>query len=120
MVVKIKDIDYHRNGVSGKGFYVVLFKDRTGDVMESEMLAVVDPESYIATYVIGLDSLNNLEIGIGMGNHWRGDHYASVVRKAINKDQRQRWGTTYPEERLDETWDEMIAERRVRAQAAIV
>lgn len=78
--IKVEQIEYHRNGISGEPFYVVLFRDLTeGDNSQVKVATVFEASKHVA--VLGLDGLN--EGNIGMGNKWRGDNYEPLFRKVI-------------------------------------
>jgi hypothetical protein len=83
--VKILEIDYHRNGVCGEGFYAVRFRDVVDDAPEPrEFLAMV-----FSKQVYGVVCVEMLpELGVGMGNHWRGDHYIDRLWRGIKAWQR--------------------------------
>jgi hypothetical protein len=80
MTFKATQIEYHRNGVSGDGFYAVLFKDKSFG--KGNFLAnVFDDKGHIA--VINLDLI--AELGIGQGNKWRSDVIENKLIKAIKE-----------------------------------
>lgn len=75
--VKLEKMDYHRNGVCGAPFYVVLFDDLTN---KCKMVATVFTSSFekntnpaCAVYDIAQLCEGNIEFA--NGNSWRGDHY---------------------------------------------
>jgi hypothetical protein len=74
----IKDIKWHRNGVSGMGFYVVAFEDQEMD--NNPMMAIVYEEPHHCS-VIGLHLLQRGDFG--RENCWRGDQYEPMLRRAI-------------------------------------
>ena len=92
--IKIEEIAYHRNGVSGAGFYVVRFidpqigqpKTRLIDQMneiegaQGKMIAIVFDAPYHVA-VFDRELLAQDVIGFG-ANSWRGDYYESDLRKA--------------------------------------
>lgn len=83
--IMVVEADYQRNGVAGEGFYVLRFayEERvltgvlfgyvanTGEIQEYGYCAVVDPSDLTV--------------------HWRGDHFAPVLRRCLT-------------ERYDELW----------------
>jgi len=74
--MKIEQLEYHRNGVSGIGFHAIIFTCKEG-----HMVATVFPERG-AVSIISLDRIE--EYGVRFGaNSWRGDHYESDLRAAI-------------------------------------
>lgn len=75
---KIESIQYHRNGVSGNGFYVVTFKDD-----DRKMVAIIfDEPGNIAVFDRQLIGEGNIQFG---ENSFRGDHYESWLRDAIKE-----------------------------------
>lgn len=82
MKLKIIDIDFHRNGVCGAPFDVVLFEDE-GD--NRKVGIIFEQKGHCA--VLAVDKLAAGDIGFG-SNSWRGDLYESDLRKEIVKRQR--------------------------------
>jgi hypothetical protein len=78
MNIKPTTIAYHRNGIDGAPFNVMLFHD--GD---SEKMAIVfERPGYCAV----LDVTKLAAGGIAFGsNSWRGDCYEPALRPAIDK-----------------------------------
>lgn len=88
----IEDVDWHRNGVSGVGFHVVLFSEPKE---ERRMMAVVFPLDEQGNGAArpdrkwnGLVSVFNRALlaqdVITFGeNSWRGDHYEDDLRQGI-------------------------------------
>jgi len=84
-ITKVHAVEWHRNGVGGLGFHVVLFDEAT----EGRMMAVdFGPEADAATDSFGviavfqLDKLAAGDVAFG-SNSWRGDHYTGPVRAVI-------------------------------------
>ena len=77
MKIDIREVVYHRNGITGTGFHVVLFK-RGRDLM----IATVFPDR---GDVAVLDVAETSRGNIGEGNKWRGDHFETELREAIAK-----------------------------------
>jgi len=77
MKLNFKQIKYHRNGVSGAPFHVILFRDES----EGDMLGIVFEEKHHIA-VFNMDRLSVFDIGFGT-NSWRGDHYEPHLRNAI-------------------------------------
>jgi hypothetical protein len=87
--MKVTALEYHRNGITGLGFYAAIVQDND----KTEKLVVrfgkdVDDEmGNVACAVFDLGMLNAVgsdRIAFGL-NSWRGDHYNEVVDKAIAK-----------------------------------
>jgi hypothetical protein len=76
MKLSIIDSAYHRNGISGAPFHVVVFNDG-----ESVKIGVVfDQTGHVAVFDLG--KLTNRDIAFG-SNSWRGDAFESPLRQAI-------------------------------------
>jgi hypothetical protein len=84
MKLKIIDIEFHRNGVCGAPFDVVLFQDE-GPEDSRKVGIVFEQKGHCA--VLAVDMLAAGDIAFGT-NSWRGDHYESDLRKEIVKRQR--------------------------------
>jgi hypothetical protein len=80
--IKVISMDYHRNGVGGNPFYVVLFTSKDGD--KGTMLGIVFPEKD-SVAVLGVDKLTNGDIKFA-SNSWRGDRFEPALRLAIEKE----------------------------------
>lgn len=80
LIKKIHDIAYHRNGVFGTGFYVVLFTD----IEKDRKIGVVFPEDSNPhnAVVLSVNKLAEGDIAFG-SNSWRGDDYAKELRLFI-------------------------------------
>lgn len=76
--LKFKSVAYHRNGVSGDGFYCAVAYDREAG---GDMLITFFPKiGQCACAVYRINLLPNINF---MENSWRGDHYAGPMQKAI-------------------------------------
>jgi hypothetical protein len=76
----IKDVSWHRNGVSGEGFYSILFHYKPEKV---DMVAsLFDEAGYCAVYSI--PELIKGNIAFANGNSWRGDEFEYILRPAVN------------------------------------
>ena len=79
--------DYHRNGVSGRGFYAIEATDTTRKVItwfppeEDDDGNEIRP-GWSETAVYDIELLQSVGIDFGI-NSWRGDHYESVARHAV-------------------------------------
>jgi len=78
MTITIENIQYHRNGISGAPFHVLLFRDPD----QGHMLGIVFEQAYHVA-VFNLDKLAHGNIAFGI-NSWRGDHYEPFLRMAIS------------------------------------
>jgi len=75
--IKITDIAYHRNGVCGAPFHVVLFED-----IEGIQVAVVFDEPHHCA-VLNVPKLTQGDIKFA-SNSYRGDLYEPLLRISIN------------------------------------
>jgi hypothetical protein len=106
--MKILKSAYHRNGVCGRGFSVVLFEhgDNPGRTMlgvmfngdgdgdeDDDGVASLAPKDY-ATAVFDLGLLKDDVIEFGK-NSWRGDNYQGDIARGLAK--RWPWGDSSPE-----------------------
>ncbi len=81
MKIEIITIAYHRNGICGAPFYVVLFRGEEGRIVG----ILFDRECHCA--VFDVDRLHQGNIAFG-SNSWRGDHFEPALRNAIAKFER--------------------------------
>lgn len=89
MVARIHEIAFHRNGISGNGFYAVRFKATEG----YEMIATIFEEQGNIS-VLRADMLFGKEatVEFGGGNSWRGDQYEGELRAALDAWSEERFG----------------------------
>lgn len=94
--MKIVQIEYHRNGVMGEGFYAVIFDEQNSTWVEN---GIKRPERFMATVfkapghvsVFSVDRLK--ESGVTFGeNSWRGDHYELELRHQLDKRAAEKYG----------------------------
>ena len=85
MKLEIQEASFHRNGVSGLGFYTVLFKWRPKDAEAPENFLATLFDNPGACAVISLDRIETQGIGFACGNSWRGDYFEEELRKQIAK-----------------------------------
>ncbi len=83
MKLKIIDIAFHRNGICGAPFHVVLFDDRCNE--GRRMMAIVFEEDGHCA-VLDVARLHAGDIAFG-SNSFRGDNYEPYVRLAIKEHQ---------------------------------
>lgn len=87
--VNIKKLEYHRNGVSGEGFWVAL-AERSGPKQAAFDNFVIirfhddDPCGGVRCAAFDVDKLANGNITFGE-NSWRGDVYAPFIDAAIDE-----------------------------------
>ena len=80
MKLRINSIAYHRNGISGAPFEVVLFKDQ-GPEGGRKVAILFDEPHHCA--VLDVAKLAAGDIAFG-SNSWRGDNYEPSLRRAIH------------------------------------
>lgn len=84
LIKSIKQIEWHRNGVAGTGFYAILFDNKEHGLM---LAILFDEPGYCA--VVRVEDLSQDERGVTFGiNSWRGDRYEDELREAV-KNQRE-------------------------------
>jgi len=76
----IIDIAYHRNGIGGAPFRVILFEDDSG-----RKVGIVFEEAYHCA-VFDVAKLASGDIAFA-SNSWRGDQFEPVLRRAIRESQ---------------------------------
>lgn len=84
----LTSIAYHRNGITGEGFHVVLFKARERGEPTRNMVAIAfnDPEQ-IAILDADMTAAGNVTFG---ENSWRHEHYADAILGWIAEYRRER------------------------------
>lgn len=88
--VKVTQVDYHRNGISGMGFYVCAFTmQENDDEPVREMFGVVFPNDHETGYDIRTAVFDRRLIGEGViaffENSWRGDMFHPFLVDAIEQ-----------------------------------
>ena len=81
MTIEIRDVAYHRNGVAGLPFYVVLFNDTDAGMFNQ--LATIDEDGKDCRVINAGLVVTASEIGTRHMNTWRGDRYLSQIRDAM-------------------------------------
>lgn len=98
--VVIERIAYHRNGIAGNGFHVILFTQMDGTKMQG---VVFHERGNIAVF-------NRELVGQGMidffANSWRGDEYEQALREAIAEYRRAT--ELLPAEKWVAGWSPMV------------
>lgn len=98
--MKIDEVAYHRNGVSGDGFHVVTFHHGRGTEKRENKIAVVFGSRH-SIAVFDRDKLGAGEIASGK-NSWDGPEFEDEVRAAIFEFEKARAGSPItPEEERD-------------------
>lgn len=83
MNIKIKEYSYHRNGVSGNGFYAILFLHTPENSVKEETFIATLFDEPGSCAVISLDRLEKSGVRFAQGNSWRGDCFEDDIRKII-------------------------------------
>jgi hypothetical protein len=83
MNLTIQNVAYHRNGVCGVPFTVILFTDN--DIGGGTMVATISDADDMACHVLNVDELTKGNIGFAQGNSWRGDRYANVLLPLVKE-----------------------------------
>jgi hypothetical protein len=78
-IQRIIDIDYHRNGICGAPFHVILFEDK-GEEASRKVGIVFDSPYHVAVLDIAKLADGNITFG---HNSWRGDVFELELRAAI-------------------------------------
>ena len=81
--IKVTQIDYHRNGISGEGFTVCLFKYKEGRRVHNMVGILFGRNGQCA--VLDVQELQDGNIEFAKGNSWRGDYFEPTLRKAKDK-----------------------------------
>ncbi len=81
---KIIAIAYHRNGVGGAPFHVVLFEDADAS---RKVGVLFDEEDHCAVLDVGKVAGGDIRFG---SNSWRGDRYEASLRRAVEEWEKQR------------------------------
>jgi hypothetical protein len=75
----IEALDYHRNGVGGRGFYVGIFKTVKGE----RYLAIrTNDADGVGCFVLDLDKAHAGNIAFG-SNSWRGDVFIDEASRLV-------------------------------------
>lgn len=85
MKIKAKEVSYHRNGICGAGFHVILFNwlDDETKIVRHMVGTVFEESGYCAVYDV--DMLSKGNIRFAKGNSWRGDEFEPCLRAAIEE-----------------------------------
>jgi len=81
-VDRVIEIAYHRNGISGNGFHVVLFEPTESP--HSAFLAIVFAEPGNVA-VLDVQKTYDRNIAFANGNSWRGGKFEKELREAIKE-----------------------------------
>ena len=82
--IKVKSVEFHRNGVAGESFYAIRFRDK--ETLQDMFAVVFGFPGCVA--VFDFNKLSDGDIGHGQGNHsntWRGEYYETALRVAASE-----------------------------------
>lgn len=86
--ITVHQVEYHRNGVGGMGFYAVIFDDgENGPMIGTVFADDLDRTQSTAFFnahcaVFSLELLPDVTFG---ENSWRGDHYFDFLVEAVKR-----------------------------------
>ena len=86
MDIQIQEASFHRNGISGLGFYAIRFQFKPEDAEKPENFLATLFDEQGACAVVSLDRIESHGVGFAKGNSWRGDHFEGELRKRIKED----------------------------------
>jgi len=88
--ITVKHIAYHRNGISGVGFYVALMDcPDAGEVVVVRFPGAECRTAVLSVPILASDKTPEDRIGFARGNSWRGDHYEEPMLAAIRGQMRR-------------------------------
>ena len=82
--------EYHRNGICGNGFHVVIFDWTEPNDAQKNMCAFLFEETG-SIAVTQIDMLKEHNIEFACGNSWRGDHFEGAIRAFIKEEEDKYW-----------------------------
>lgn len=103
MAIEIRDVAYHRNGVVGLPFYVVLFNDTDAGMFNQ--VATIDEDGEDCRVINAGLVVTASEIGTRHMNKWRGDRYLSQIKEAMQEHRHSDYWDWYTEIFEKETSD---------------
>lgn len=83
--MKVKALDYHRNGICGAGFHVGVVEDDGREMLVVRFSGIDKTVGAVVVAAFDLAKLDQREIRF-LHNSWCGDHYREVMDEAIKKD----------------------------------
>jgi len=91
MNIKIKEYSYHRNGVSGNGFYAIIFLHAPDESIKEETFLATLFDEPGSCAVISLDRIEKCGIAFAKGNSWRGDNFENELREIIETEENKKY-----------------------------
>lgn len=89
MAIEIRDVAYHRNGIAGLPFFVVLFSDPDAGMFNQ--VATIDEDGTDCRVINAGLVVTAGEIGNNHMNKWRGDQYLSLIKEAMQDREYRVW-----------------------------
>jgi hypothetical protein len=89
MAIEIRDVAYHRNGIAGLPFFVVLFNDPDAGMFNQ--VATIDEDGTDCRVINAGLVVTASEIGNRHMNKWRGDQYLSLIKEALQDSEYRVW-----------------------------
>jgi len=83
--IDVQEIAFHRNGISGVGFYAVTFLWQPEDATGKEMFLAIVFDEPGECAVVGVDRIGTCGVKFAGGNSWRGDRFEDALRAAIKE-----------------------------------
>jgi hypothetical protein len=77
--ITVKEIAYHRNGIDGEGFYVVLFSSKE-DRKRNFIATVFEGRGQVSVIDVDIAAAGFVTFGT---NSWRGDEFEAALRNEI-------------------------------------
>jgi hypothetical protein len=93
MAIEIRDVAYHRNGISGLPFWVVLFNDTDAGMFNQ--VATIDEDGKDCRVINAGLVVTAGEIGNRHMNTWRGDYYLQKIKEAMQEHKNNDLWDTY-------------------------
>lgn len=93
MAIEIREVAYHRNGVSGLPFWVVLFND-TDEGMFNQLATIDEDGKDCRVINMGIAMFGRIGQDVGM-NTWRGDYYLQKIKEAMQEHKNNDLWDTY-------------------------
>ncbi|MCA9065850.1 MAG: hypothetical protein KDA96_22435 [Planctomycetaceae bacterium] len=84
-IQQILDIAFHRNGISGAPFHVILFDD-SGEEASRKLAVVFEAAHHVAVLDLAKLAIGNIAFG---QNSWRGDVFEPELRLVISECERR-------------------------------
>src|SRR5574343_542913 len=81
--MRVKDVAWHRNGISGEPFAVVLFTHEGNRIPEDLMVGIVfQSEGHVAVFNVARLAQGDIKFA---SNSYRGDRFERELREAVHR-----------------------------------